>query len=203
LAGNPLNNGADNQISFTISSSSSSESESQVTSNPATGFEPGVLTTLPSQPAEKVYSDLGDLWLEIPSLGVKTSITGVPHQKQGWDLTWLNNWVGWLEGTAYPTWNGNTVLTAHNFMSDGLAGPFALLKDLKYDDRVVIHSGNLKYTYVIRMNSLVAADDTYWLTKHEKTPWVTLITCQQYDEKTHSYRYRQVVRAVLLNVEKE
>ena len=37
--------------------------------------------------------------------------------------------------------------------------------------------------------------------RHEEKPWLTLLTCKEYDEKTNSYRSRLVVRAVLLRVE--
>ncbi len=121
----------------------------------------------------------------------------------GWDVTWLNRQVGWLEGTAYPTWEGNTVLTAHGYTADGEAGPFALLKNLSYGETIIIHLGGMKYTYAVRTNLLVNPSDTRWLTKHETLDWVTLITCQQYDAKTKSYRYRRVVRAVLVRVEPE
>ena len=174
-----------------------------VKNNPKTGFAPEVVTVLPEQPADKAYANLGDLWIEIPGLQLKTSITGVPLGTEGWDVTWLNRQVGWLEGTAYPTWEGNTVLTAHGYTADGEAGPFALLKNLSYGETIVIHLGGIKYAYVVRTNTLTGPNNTYWLTKHEKLDWVTLITCQQYDEKTKSYRYRRVVRAVLIRVEAE
>jgi LPXTG-site transpeptidase (sortase) family protein len=195
LAGNALNNGADDQRTFIVLLGTRS--------NPQTGFAPGVVTVLPGQPAEKAYTDLGNLWIEIPSLNLKTSITGVPLKADGWDVTWLNWQVGWLEGTAYPTWEGNTVLTAHGYTADGKAGPFASLKGLSYGDTISIHLGGMKYTYGIRTNLLIDPDDTHWLTQHETLDWVTLITCQQYDAKTRSYRYRRVVRAVLIRVEKE
>jgi LPXTG-site transpeptidase (sortase) family protein len=111
--------------------------------------------------------------------------------------------VGWLEGTAYPTREGNTVLTAHGYTADGNAGPFSLLKDLKYGETIVIHLGGMKYTYAVRTNFTISPNNTYWLTRHEKLDWITLITCQQYDEKTKSYRFRRVVRAVLVSVEEE
>lgn len=195
LAGNALNNGVDESVTFTV----------LVTSQqiPQTGFAPGVVTSLPEQPAEKAYTDLGNLWIEIPRLNLKIGITGVPLTAQGWDVTWLNRQVGWLEGTAYPTWEGNTVLTAHGYTADGEAGPFAALKDLSYGDTVVIHLGGMKYTYGIRTNLLINPSDTHWLAQHETLDWVTLITCQQYDAKTSSYRYRRVVRAVLIKVEEE
>lgn len=195
LALNPLNGGMDDSVTFTVLVATKR--------NPQTGFPPGVVTLLPEQPAEKAYTDLGNLWIEIPKLNLKTSITGVPLTANDWDVTWLNRQVGWLEGTAYPTWEGNTVLTAHAYTADGEAGPFALLQYLKYGDTVIIQLGDMKYTYAIRANLLINPNNTYWLTKHEKLDWVTLITCQQYNEKTKSYRYRRVVRAVLISAEQE
>ncbi|MGB8982758.1 MAG: sortase, partial [Anaerolineales bacterium] len=195
VAGNPLNNGADERVAFTVLIAAGQ--------NPQTGFAPGVVTLLPEQPADKAYTDLGSLWIEIPSLSMKTGITGVPLNPDGWDVTWLHWQVGWLEGTAYPTWEGNTVLTAHGYTADGEAGPFARLKELSYGQTVVIHLGGMKYTYAVRTNLLISPQNTYWLTRHEELDWITLITCQQYDANTKSYRYRRVVRAVLVSVEQE
>jgi sortase (surface protein transpeptidase) len=36
--------------------------------------------------------------------------------------------------------------------------------------------------------------------KHEDKSWVTLVTCQGYDEATDAYKYRILVRAVLVEV---
>jgi len=36
---------------------------------------------------------------------------------------------------------------------------------------------------------------------HEDRPWLTLVTCQGYDAESNSYRWRIVVRAVLVKVE--
>ena len=208
LAGNHLNNGVDQTITFTVLGRAArprggGAGTGSALANPATGFAPGIVTALPAQPLEKAYSDLGSLWIEIPSLGVKTSITGIPLLAQGWDLTWLNRQVGWLQGTAFPTWSGNTVLTAHAYTADGLPGPFALLKNLKYGDTFTIHLDAQAYTYTVRSKDLVSASDSRLLTKHETADWVTLITCQQYDEKTKAYLYRWVVRAVLTGVQSE
>ena len=45
---------------------------------PATGFAPGVITSLPSQPRGLKYSELQDINLEIPALGITLPIVGVP-----------------------------------------------------------------------------------------------------------------------------
>jgi LPXTG-site transpeptidase (sortase) family protein len=210
LAGNHLNNGADQALNFTVlvlpsssSSKASGTSRGKALTNPNTGFEPGVFTVLPAQPTEKAYADLGSLQIEIPALNLKTSIAGVPLSSQGWDLTWLAKQVGWLQGTAFPTWEGNSVLTAHSYTSDGLPGPFARLKDLHYDDLIIIRFGGLKYTYAVRNMYLVTSADTQWVTRSEKRAWLTLITCQQFDDRTKSYLYRDIARAVLLKVETE
>ncbi|PKO16920.1 MAG: hypothetical protein CVU39_06790 [Chloroflexi bacterium HGW-Chloroflexi-10] len=61
----------------------------------------------------------------------------------------------------------------------------------------------LKYVYSILSNIRVHANATQWITKHEEKDWITFITCQQNDEKSKSYRYRRVVRAVLIKVVEE
>lgn len=39
--------------------------------------------------------------------------------------------------------------------------------------------------------------------KHEEKPWLTLVTCKDYDEKSGTYRNRVVVRAALVWVDPE
>lgn len=65
---------------------------------------------------------------------------------------------------------------------------------------MIIHFGSLKYTYEIRANFLVRPTETRWLTKHETLDWITLITCQQYDEATQDYLFRRITQAVLVSV---
>jgi LPXTG-site transpeptidase (sortase) family protein len=168
---------------------------------PTTGFEAGVETVIPEQPEEKAYHDQDDLWLEIPALGVKEPILGVDPLDGQWDLTWLGEKVGWLSSTAYPTWAGNSVLTGHNYQSNGKPGPFVYLGKLKYDDEIIVHLGDEKVVYRVRtVDERVDPGDTSAL-KHEDLPWLTLITCGGYDEVSHGYEFRTVVRAVQVKVE--
>ena len=67
---------------------------------PDTGFAPGKVTDLPLQKESQEYGDLDGLRVEIPRLGISVPIVSVPISEQGWDLTWLWNKAGWLEGTA-------------------------------------------------------------------------------------------------------
>jgi len=166
---------------------------------PNTGFAPNGVTELPEQPRESFYAST-DLLLEIPSLGVKIPIVGVPAAKNGWDVSWLGRQAGWLEGSAFPTWSGNSVLTSHVYDANGLPGPFVNLSKLKYGDRIIVHINSQKYIYEVRTNQVVTPNDASSL-KHEEKSWLTLITCKEYDQKTNTYKKRVVVRAVLLKVE--
>jgi LPXTG-site transpeptidase (sortase) family protein len=127
---------------------------------------------------------------------------GVPKKNGTWNISWLADQAGWLQGTAFPTWNGNSVLTGHVYLSNGLPGPFVDLYKLKYGDTVVVHAYGQKYTFAVQSNSIVAPTDSTVM-KHEDKPWLTLMTCKDYDEKTNTYKKRVVVRAVLVSAESE
>jgi LPXTG-site transpeptidase (sortase) family protein len=166
---------------------------------PGTGFAPGRLTVLTPQTIS--YSDLSDLWLEIPRLGVKMPIVGVPQSADGsWDVTWLGKDAGWLNGSAYPTWNGNSVITGHVTDSFGRPGPFASLNMLWWGDKVIIHISGVQYVYEVRSVQQIGPGNINAMMKHEQLSWVTLVTCRGYDIASNSYRYRVLVRAVLVEV---
>jgi LPXTG-site transpeptidase (sortase) family protein len=171
------------------------------TTLPATGFAPDRMTVLPNQPANKTYTAMGDLWLEIPSLNIKATILGVPTNKDGWDLTWLGSNAGWLQGTAFPTWAGNSALTAHVVDADGQPGLFANLNQLGWGDKVIVHAWGQSYIYEVRSTKNNVRPNDTGAIKHEDYPWLTLITCKGYDSAKDSYRWRVVVRAVQVRVE--
>jgi LPXTG-site transpeptidase (sortase) family protein len=195
VALNKLNDGlSDYTFDFVAGTTSAS-------SLPKTGFGPNKITSLPSQPAIRAYSNLGSIWLEIPSQNIQTNIVGVPKQDQGWDVKWLGQDVGWLNGTTFPTWEGNSVITAHVTDENGLPGPFANLKDLKYGQQIIVNLYDQKYIFEIRNNRLVRPETTAFVLEHlEDNSYLTLITCQGYDPATDSYSFRRIIRAVLVSV---
>ena len=166
---------------------------------PLTGFPPNVITSIKKQPEDLKYAAT-DIQLEIPNLGTKISIVGVPLKNAAWDVSWLGNQAGWLEGSAFPSWNGNSVLTSHVYLSSGLPGPFINLNKLKYGDEIIVHAYGQKYIFEVRSNMVVEPNDAS-VFRHEEKSWLTLMTCKEYDEKTNTYRKRLVVRAVLIRVE--
>ena len=167
---------------------------------PITGFAPNQISILPVQPVVKAYSTYGDLTLEIPTIGVKTSIVGVPETTDGWDVTWLEDNAGWLNGTAFPTWNGNSLITGHVWGANNNPGIFFDLKKLKYGDRVKIHAWGEIYTYEVRENRVISPSSINIALKHEDLAWITLLTCEDFNLLFAKYSSRRIVRAVLLSV---
>ncbi len=165
---------------------------------PATGFAPNVITQLPIQPAEKAYEALGGLYLIIPKLGIVENIVGIPEVDGSWDVKWLDNNVGWLQGSAYPSWSGNSILTGHYFNSSGTAGPFRYLNQLWYGDQIIIRAWGTTYTYQVRSILQVDPSDVDTMMQHQDTPWLSLVTCRDYlaDE---NFKYRLIVRAALVS----
>jgi LPXTG-site transpeptidase (sortase) family protein len=167
---------------------------------PDTGFAPGKVTQIKNQPLEKAYQGYGELSIEVPSIDVRMSIVGVSRGGNGWDVRWLWDQAGYLDGTAFPTWPGNTGIAAHAVLPNGSDGPFARLDALKWGDQVIIHAWGQKYIYEVRQSMQVYPNETEVL-GHDELDWVTLITCQDYDDDLETYRRRMVVRAVLVAIE--
>lgn len=166
---------------------------------PETGFEAGVRTILPEQPENYQYHAQDDMRLVIRKQNLDLPIVGVPLTKEGWDLTWLNKQIGYLEGTAYPTWDGNTALTAHVYNADGTPGPFVNLHLLRWGDRIELHAFGKIFTYEVRNVERISPYDPSPL-EHEDQSTLTLITCQDYNEITGDYNWRIMVQAVLVSV---
>lgn len=166
---------------------------------PSSGFAPSGHTELGEQPAVLAFVT-SDLVLEIPNLDVSLDITGVPLVDGNWDVTWLTpSQAGYLYGTIFPTWVGNSVLTAHVWNADNTAGPFYHLKNLKFGDQFTIIASGQTYVYEVRSNRLVSATNMSVLEDSDYS-LVTLITCEFYRESDGTYLYRRAVQAVLVEV---
>jgi LPXTG-site transpeptidase (sortase) family protein len=164
---------------------------------PVTGFAPGMVTNLNAS-SHPAYAAT-ELTLEIPVLKVKTPIVGVEFRDGNWDVSWLQDQTGWLNGTAYPTWKGNSVLTGHVVNADGKPGVFSRLKALGVGEYIFVMNAGYRYTYKVESNAYVSPQDASVM-KHEDKSFLTLITCDTYDEKTGMYLRRVVVRAALVDV---
>jgi LPXTG-site transpeptidase (sortase) family protein len=164
---------------------------------PVTGFAPGMVTKLDT-PSQLLYHATS-LTIEIPVINVNSTIVGVESKQGGWDISWLQDQVGWLNGTAYPTWKGNSVLTGHVVNANGEPGVFSRLKALGVGEYVFVYSSGYRYTYKVVSNDFVQPDDVSVM-KHEEKSFLTLITCDSYDEVTGTYLRRVAVGAALVDV---
>ena len=195
---------------------------------PETGFAQGPIHVLPEQSVEKRYFELdvtersvfcdeavssigegdcfadarndGNFVLEITSLGLELPIVGVPLTEHGWDVTWLGDRAGYLEGTAFPTWVGNTAITAHVWDAHNQPGSFIDLHTLKHGDQLEINAFGKRYIYEVRQNTLVDPYDLEALA-HTDYDVLTLVTCEGFNSWGAEYQHRRIVQAVLIKVE--
>ena len=196
IAGDGVHPGTDFLLHFTINVPDPKPAPASL---PGTGFQHGRVTALPKQPVAKEYITTA-LTLSIPKLDLEMPIVGVPRNDTGWDVTWLNQSAGYLAGSAFPTWVGNTVLTGHVWDAYNRPGPFAKLKTLRYGDQVKIHAWGLTYTYEVRESKLVTAKNMSIAFQSEEYDWLTLLTCEFYNPFSGEYLFRRAVRAVLVDV---
>jgi LPXTG-site transpeptidase (sortase) family protein len=89
------------------------------------------------------------------------------------------------------------VITGHVYGADGLPGPFVNLGNLKCGDQIIIHDFGQSYFYQVRSIYTTSPEDTSAFA-HEDLPWVTLVTCKQYDANSGTYKFRTIVKAVLV-----
>jgi len=165
---------------------------------PNTGFAPGEHSVLPLQPADKAFHSEADLSLQIPKLDLSLPVVGIPKDGDNWDISWLSRQAGYLEGTAFPSFQGNSVLTSHVYLADGTPGPFVHLNTLIYGDKIRIQAYGTTFTYEVRSVRSVSPGDTSVMA-HKDAPWITLLTCQDFDPASHSYLKRLAVSAVLVS----
>jgi len=112
----------------------------------------------------------------------------------------LGDNAGYLYGTAFPTWQGNSAITGHVWGADNQPGPFYQLKTLSFGEQVEIHAWGMIYTYEVRENQITLPHRVNSVIQHEEYDWVTLLTCEFYNPFNGNYVFRRVVRAVLVDI---
>jgi mucin-19 len=169
---------------------------------PQTGFAPGEVSLYEPDIKAIEYSST-NFQLIIPSIGIKSPLVGVPKHLSDWDIAWLGEDVGYLQGTAFPSLAGNSVISGHVYDRNGNPGPFSKLGNLKWGDTIELHGFGHKYIYEVRTISEVAPENVAYVFHHEELSWLTLFTCKNFDEKTGTYQSRIVVKAVLTQIAEE
>ena len=163
---------------------------------PETGFTPGIQVDTTIQ--RKEIKANNSLQIEIPQLVLQTQIVGVSQQGNSWNVNWLTTAVGHLEGTAYPTHLGNSVIAGHINLPDGTSGPFANIGQLQWGDEISLSLDGVEYTYEVREVYQTTPDDLDVLERSNDYAWLTLVTCSEYDITNQAYQYRTIIVAIMV-----
>ncbi|NOH04125.1 MAG: sortase [Chloroflexi bacterium] len=78
--------------------------------------------------------------------------------------------------------------------------PFAYLNELKPGQKIYIHNDGLTYVYEVRTSGLILPSSIRTLFRHEEDAWLSLVTCENFNDKAETFAYRRLVRAVLISI---
>lgn len=134
--------------------------------------------------------------LQIPVLSLNTDIVTVPPGEKNYDVSYLENNAGLLEGYALPG-EGRTIITGHDHLSRTEAGPFAFLYDMEIGDRIFfVDPENNILIFEVYANEKIAANDIAGLERISGS-WpqsATFITCED-EQPEGRYANRRIIAA--------
>lgn len=114
----------------------------------------------------------------------------------GWDITYLQNLVGHLEGTSWLGDSGNTVLAGHFEDQLGNPGPFRYLYNAEIGDEIIIEDRSTGEVIIYGVTEVfTTAPNDLEVLRHTENPRITLITCDNWNPDRETYTERVVVVA--------
>jgi len=133
--------------------------------------------------------------LLIPELKLDRDVTRVGIADGTWDLTGLDDQVGWLSTTGrHPGDNLAVVLVGHVTTGPGQYGPFAGLGTLAYNTELVYRYGGQDYVYAVRGQRRVDLSDVQQLYVPDGRQ-LLLVTCSDWNYLAALYTQRLIVTA--------
>ena len=167
----------------------------RITELPATGFPTSMDLPLAVRPEAFTGTDL-NLRIKIPVIGVDTELMAVPETERTWDVEWLQDQAGLLDGTALPG-EGISIIAAHNTLNAEKTGPFFRLSALQKNDTVLI-SGADGSVQIFRVfaNELLDPGDMDKLVSiaQNGNNTLVLVTCEN-ESAAGGYLARRVIFA--------
>jgi LPXTG-site transpeptidase (sortase) family protein len=135
-----------------------------------------------------------------PKASLSTTITPlyITPDGQNWDLTYLDNFAGHLEGTPEIGQGGNFVLAGHVELKDGRPGPFANVGKLVVGDEIMIYSETPDQPFLVRykVTEVKSVEPTdIAVMRNRGYEELTLITCADWDQPSEQYLTRVIVHA--------
>ncbi|MEP7284868.1 MAG: class F sortase [Chloroflexota bacterium] len=144
------------------------------------------LTPVPGAPLRQII---------FPGAELVASIVDSTRNGPSWEVRYLGASVGHLEGTSWMDGaGGNIVLAGHVEDAEGKPGPFAHLFESKPNDIVILRESARSIYYKVTVVDHAAPDDMFYVAQDGRKR-LTMITCDNYDFKTQSYKTRLVVIA--------
>lgn len=142
--------------------------------------------------------------LTIPALTVADAVVAVPIVNGKWDITTLDDQLGWLTTTGdSPTADLAMVFVAHltrpgdSPTAPPRLGPFAHLDRLRLGDQVIYTLNGTDYIYEISQVGRVDPANVRAL--YQRTPGtLLLLTCTDWDAADAAYRSRLLITAILV-----
>lgn len=135
-----------------------------------------------------------DTKIFIPTANIWSDVIQAYLAGGNWDITNLRSNAGHLEGTAWVSQPGNTVISGHVELSNGLPGIFSRLTEIQLGDTIQVFSEGVEYTYTVTESYYTVPTDLQPLMP-TTTDRLTLITCNSYDIVTNAYQERLIIVA--------
>ena len=130
-----------------------------------------------------------------PHAGTVGRIVTAQRIPGGWDITYLQDLVGHLEGTPWIG-DGNTVLAGHFEDQIGNPGPFRYLYEAEVGDRIMVQDGEDAPMQIYQVTQVFATSpDDIEVLRNTDTPRLTLITCDDWNPGRQTYDERRVIVA--------
>jgi LPXTG-site transpeptidase (sortase) family protein len=153
--------------------------------------------TITPQPGEPEPDLSAVVRIVIPGILLDTEVKYVPYDGFSWMINGLRQEVAWMGNTSWPGLGSNTGLAGHVTVAGMGDGPFRHLDELNEGEVVILYTENNMYTYNVR-ESIVTDDEDMSVISASSIPQVTLITCIDWDQESHTYLNRLVVFADLV-----
>ncbi len=134
--------------------------------------------------------------LQIPVLNIRTELVTLPLKDGIWQVEWLKDRAGVLEGSAMPG-NGISVVAAHNTLNNTEYGPFAMLSAAEINDMIMVNTENGSFSsFRVYANVLLEPDDMQKLAEiaGQEENSLVLVTCEN-ESVGGGYLNRRVVFA--------
>ena len=165
-------------------------------SSPALKASPGDPTAAAANQPDPI------LRVVIPFLKLDAKVEAVPYSRSTgtWDVGDIGEDLALLEPATGEESSRNIVIAGHVTLRDLGRGPFRYLYLLKPDEKVYLFSEKSIFTYRVRAQKVVRAEDVE-ITGDTGNAQLTLLTCTNWDEASRRYLLRRVIFADLIDVE--